>query len=159
KRSQVLDARVLEAGRLREEAQGLRRHGADVRGIEEERPQRGEGIRVDRLRDQDAAPGEGPAGLAEEREGRLRAPVLHDLDRRDRAEARVADGREMGDAVPLLDGKALAAAALDRDRIDLDSRGRDRRLRQELEQLAAPAADVQDRTGKILEERQVEALL
>ena len=73
--------------------------------------------------------------------------VLHDLAHEDAAEGTVLEAVQVFDKVSLLDVEAFAAGVRDHVRVGVDAPRLDARLAQQHQQLAATAADVEDRCG------------
>src|SRR5205823_631714 len=111
-------------------------------------------VRIDRLGDEDSAGLECAARELEKAFELLERKVLYDVDRGHGAEAARLEALEARDRVGLLNRESLGTAALDHSRVWIDPARLDSRVAEQLQQLAAAAADVED-LGMAAEDRDV----
>ncbi len=145
---EVRDVWSAETGLTDEERECLRYKRLRVGDVAEVVAQGQGGKRVDRLHDEDAPRPERPRGELEEADEYGRLQMLQDVGGEHPAEGGVLQPLEVRDGVGLDDVDALAPRERDHVRIDLDPARLDARLAEQLQELAAAAADVEDGGGR-----------
>ena len=155
--TRMKDVRRAKSDAATECQQHLREDGVLMGEVEPEVLERGRGVRVDGLGDQQAAGFEAPIREAEKGEQARVRKVLDDLSGENCAERVSRKALEIVDDVGLLDLQPFGAGARDHPRVEIDAPRGNPGLPHQLEELAPSAAGVEHRlpTG---EKRDVGAL-
>ena len=143
--ARIDDLRFGEPVDQRQRAGHLREDRRAVGRIDPERLEGLHGVGVHGLGDEQPAWPQGSPGERQQALELVVGQMLDHVDRGDRAEASFRLGFEVGDGVCLLDREAFRPRALDHSLVDVHAAGLDARLREQLEQLASAAAEVDDR--------------
>src|ERR671922_3052900 len=141
-----LNVDVYEALVFEQPADRLCVVGPHVRGVDVELRKGHERFGIDRLHQKDTGSVEHPAGLTHQANDVDRGEMLDYLGDEDAPDRLLRQTGQIIERVPLLDGQALRTTVLDHAAVEINAACDDVRLAQELEKLAATAAEVDDVT-------------